>query len=203
MTWLNFIPDRQTFDAKELNQLLSSFNTCLETRDKYMRISLQRLGDNPKDYDGVFQGFGPEDIGGVNGVRSDAWESLRKSQGPEAAITLGKNKTVKSKSQIDEQSSKPWTIYPPPPPPHWHWRPKPGDSHEPGTSQSASGMPNNLDPYHRPGYEGFDFKTCEIPGKHHWSYEIDDKGVFQVYDRSATEQVQAGPASKWNSFAIS
>ncbi|KAG6906145.1 hypothetical protein DXG01_015693, partial [Tephrocybe rancida] len=32
--------------------LFQSFQKCLDIRDKYMAKSLQRLGDNPKDYDG-------------------------------------------------------------------------------------------------------------------------------------------------------
>jgi hypothetical protein len=27
----------------------------------------------------------------------------------------------------------------------------------------------------------FVFEECEIPGGHPWCYEIDDKGVYQVY----------------------
>ena len=57
--------------APELRQICPSFARCLELRDKYMNYSLQRLGDNPRDHDGVFQGF-PTDIGGANGVRPDA-----------------------------------------------------------------------------------------------------------------------------------
>ncbi|KAG9119340.1 AMP deaminase, partial [Ceratobasidium sp. 392] len=40
----------------ELKELYNSFQRCLDLRDKYMSVSLQRLGDDPRDYDGVFTG---------------------------------------------------------------------------------------------------------------------------------------------------
>ncbi|CAJ0756988.1 17039_t:CDS:10 [Entrophospora sp. SA101] len=36
---------------EELNNLYTDFHKCLELRDKYMKFSLQRLGDNPKDHE--------------------------------------------------------------------------------------------------------------------------------------------------------
>lgn len=36
---------------QELVTLHTNFQRCLDLRDKYMAISLQRLGDNPKDRD--------------------------------------------------------------------------------------------------------------------------------------------------------
>jgi AMP deaminase len=159
-----------------------------------MRISLQRLGDDPRDYDGVFQGFGSEDIGGVNGVRPDAWESLKNARGPEGASSIGKTKAAQTRP--DEPEVKHWSIYPPPPPPHWHWRP-PTDSNDTGTSPFS--VPHNVAPNHRTGTEGFDFKSCEIPGKHPWAYEIDDKGVFQIYNRSSSEG--ADEASKGKCYS--
>ncbi|CAG8532540.1 1344_t:CDS:2 [Racocetra fulgida] len=35
----------------ELETIYTDFQKCLELRDKYMKLSLQRLGDNPKDKD--------------------------------------------------------------------------------------------------------------------------------------------------------
>ncbi|CAG8767616.1 2857_t:CDS:2, partial [Cetraspora pellucida] len=35
----------------ELETIYTDFHKCLELRDKYMKLSLQRLGDNPKDKD--------------------------------------------------------------------------------------------------------------------------------------------------------
>jgi AMP deaminase len=148
--------DRTTLSAPELKGLLSSFAQCLRLRDKYMAISLQRLGDNPRDHDGVFKGFA-HDIGGVSGVRPDAYAALREASGD------------KSHPELREEETKfqPWKIYPPPPPPHWHW------TDQPTINTSVDGAL---------GYgDEFDFKTCEIPGADTCVYKIDSKGVFQVY----------------------
>ncbi|CAI2175578.1 11513_t:CDS:10 [Funneliformis geosporum] len=37
--------------TSELEDLYTRFHKCLDLRDKYMELSLQRLGDNPKDHD--------------------------------------------------------------------------------------------------------------------------------------------------------
>lgn len=63
----------------------------------------------------------------------------------------------------------PWRIYPRPPPPHWHWR---------GTQAvppSQSGHSDDED-------EEFVFENCKIPGADGWHFEMDEKGVFQVYE---------------------
>ncbi|GLB38642.1 putative metallo-dependent hydrolases superfamily, adenosine and AMP deaminases family protein [Lyophyllum shimeji] len=114
--------------------LLQSFQKCLDLRDKYMARSLQRLGDNPKDYDG-HQFSVHHDLG----------------LGPEAPPQF-----------------EPWKIYPPPPPPHWHWKGK-------DNVVSTDGVPVA-------GTGEFRFEECHIPGPHPWTFKIDDKGVFQVYD---------------------
>lgn len=67
-----------------------------------------------------------------------------------------------------ESPFPPWNIYPKPPPPHWQL--KPDDVAEP--SQISA-----------PGGDDFEFGKCEIPGAHEWEYEMDEKGVFQVYDK--------------------
>lgn len=79
--------------------MLQSLQKCLELRDKYMKKSKQRLGDNPKDYDGTFPGV-DEERAGVCGVKPDS--NFAANQPP-------------------PQPSDKWTVYPPPPPPHWHW----------------------------------------------------------------------------------
>jgi len=69
---------------------------------------------------------------------------------------------------------KPWRIYPAPPPPHWHWK---------GTNTlvpSQSGLKNEED-------EEFEFENCEIPGPHEWDFELDEKGVYQVYNQTEAE----------------
>ncbi|KAJ7078611.1 hypothetical protein B0H15DRAFT_860299 [Mycena belliarum] len=83
----------------ELTQLFQSFQRCLELRDKYMLKSRQRLGDDPRHYDGHFPGL-DDATAGVCGVRPDAAFAANR---PPAA------------------RPKPWNLYPKPPPPHWRW----------------------------------------------------------------------------------
>jgi AMP deaminase len=61
--------------------------------------SCQRLGDNPRDHDGVFKGLN-DAITDVSGVRPES-DHL---QAPPAASPF-----------------KPWKIYPSPPPPRWQF----------------------------------------------------------------------------------
>src|SRR5882762_5965142 len=68
---------------------------------------------------------------------------------------------------------KPWKVYPPPPPPRWHWSNK-GKVVRSG-NRSA-----------RRGHE-FVFEDCTIPGSYPWDFDIDDKGVFQVYESLSGE----------------
>ncbi|TFK18029.1 AMP deaminase [Coprinopsis marcescibilis] len=94
--WTDILNAEQAF-------LLQSFQKCLELRDKYMTKSRQRLGDDPRDHDGYFQGVEEADAD-VCGVRPDASFGLDRSSTSSTA-----------------PSSK-WNIYPKPPPPHWHWK---------------------------------------------------------------------------------
>lgn len=130
---------------------------CLEIRDKFMRASLQRLGDNPRDYDGVFKGVASandDKIFGVSGVRPD----------------VDLNDLIPG----EESPFDAWEIYPPPPPPHWHWRP----DNQP--TQGATSQPL------RHGDE-FDASHLKIPGADPWVYKMDDKGVLQVYEAEEGE----------------
>jgi AMP deaminase len=61
---------------------------------------------------------------------------------------------------------KPWKLYPKPPPPHWHW--------------TDTAIISSDGSYSSKG--DFRIQDCEIPGAHPFSFEIDDKGVIQVYD---------------------
>ncbi|OJA07507.1 hypothetical protein AZE42_09220 [Rhizopogon vesiculosus] len=133
-----------TMITPEFASVAQSFQRCLKLRDKYITKSLQRLGDNPRDHDGVFHGV-TEGLADVSGVKPDANLSL-------AAST--------------ESLHGPWTIYPKPPPPHWRFTAK-------ETIISAGGRVTPEDQ--------FNLSQCEIPGNHEWEFEIDDKGVYQVY----------------------
>ncbi|KAF8158002.1 hypothetical protein B0H34DRAFT_657112 [Crassisporium funariophilum] len=133
----------------ELAHLLQSLQKCLELRDKYMLKSGQRLGDDPRDYDGHFQPLDDEHAD-VSGMRPDV-----------AIHTNRKN--------VKEPPLERWNIYPKPPPPHWHWKDK---------DKVVS-----TDDKSRPGYDEFKLEECPIPGEHDgWSFGIDTKGVFQVYE---------------------
>ncbi|KAG8929350.1 AMP deaminase [Tulasnella sp. 417] len=136
----------------ELKELYAAFIKCLEIRDKFMRASLQRLGDNPRDYDGAFKGFASaneDKIFGVAGVRPDVDPNDLKP--------------------AEESPFEPWEVYPPPPPPHWHWRP---DNYP---TQGITPQPL------RHGDE-FDPNHLKIPGPDSWDYKMDDMGVLQVYE---------------------
>ena len=135
--------------GSEFQHLFELFRKCLELRDKYMAISLQRLGDNPRDYDGTFTGL-EDSMADVSGIRPDA-DLLQSHQAPGI------------------EQLKPWRIYPKPPPPHWHWTAK-------QEAVSSTIIPNADD--HN---EEFNFAACDIPGSHQWDFELDSKGVFQVY----------------------
>lgn len=128
----------------EQAQQLQALQKCLDLRDKYMFRSRQRLGDDPRDYDGVFQGI-DGDHAGVTGFRPD--------------VDPTTNQTAA------EQPFKPWKIYPKPPPPTWHPKSKEAISH--GENERG---------------DGFRFEECEIPGSHPWTFQLDEKGVYQVYD---------------------
>jgi AMP deaminase len=125
----------------EIRNMLELLRKCLDLRDKYMSVSNQRLGDNPRDHDGVFHGTA-EGISDVTGVR------------PEAAGSY----------ETKGEQFKPWRIYPRPPPPHWQWSMNHAVS-------SETDSPSDV----------FDFSQFEIPGAHKWEFEIDDKGIYQVY----------------------
>ncbi|KAI0631963.1 AMP deaminase [Trametes polyzona] len=79
--------------------IFEALERCLDLRDRYMRVSGQKLGFNPRDYDGTFTGL-DEDVATVSGVRPEVdWEPSKKPE----------------KSPFNK-----WRIYPSPPPPHWH-----------------------------------------------------------------------------------
>ncbi|KAJ7913565.1 hypothetical protein B0H13DRAFT_491918 [Mycena leptocephala] len=130
--------------SSELAHLFQSFQRCLELRDKYILKSRQRLGDDPRHYDGKFPGVDDKSAD-VCGVRPDA------------------NYTS---NQPPASQPKPWKLYPKPPPPHWHW--------------TDTAIISSDGSYSSKG--DFRIQDCEIPGAHPFSFEIDDKGVIQVYD---------------------
>ena len=143
--------------SQEFLHIFQSLEKCLSLRDKYMQVSLQRLGDNPRDHDGHFHGLDSK-ITDVSGVRPDADISAYTS--PDSEVKLPRS------------PFKPWRIYPRPPPPHWHWT----DDTEPVHGDETEA-----------GKEEFVFEKCEIPRSHNgWDFELDETGVYQVYNASGS-----------------
>ncbi len=101
MTVLHWCFNTDVMPAENI-PILEALEECLSLRDKYMSISGQKLGFNPRDHDGTFGGL-DDDIAGVCGVRPDADYPTRPNP----------------KSPFRQ-----WRIYPRPPPPHWHWKGK-------------------------------------------------------------------------------
>jgi len=114
--------------------------------------SRQRLGDDPRDYDGEFEGL-PEEHVEVYGRRPDVDAATERFR--------------------VESPFAPWKIYPEPPLPTWHPKNKEVLKYK------------NVN-----GEESFKFEACEIPESHPWTFEIDDKGVYQVYDDSKLSTCQ-------------
>ncbi|EKM79533.1 hypothetical protein AGABI1DRAFT_120906 [Agaricus bisporus var. burnettii JB137-S8] len=129
--------------AEQVHQR-QALQTCLDLRDKYMFKSRQRLGDDPRDHDGVFPGI-DNTHATVSGFRPDMDTSANSSP---SALPF-----------------KPWKIYPKPPPPTWH----------PHSKEALNHSKDELG-------DGFRFEDCEIPGEHPWSFQLDQKGVYQVYE---------------------
>ncbi|KAF8975974.1 AMP deaminase [Entomortierella lignicola] len=105
----NFAPTDEI--TLELQSLYTSFQKCLDLREKYMKVSCQRVGDNPSDKDD-------------------------------------------------------WDIYPPPPPPSWP------------ISEDKSRVSDG------PASIGSDFvrENVTIPGLCDHVFELDDAGIYQVYE---------------------
>ena len=155
-----------------------------------MEISLQRLGDDPRDFDGTFTGI-QEGHADVSGLRADADPfSSEKPLGPEHG----------GKPEFGR-----WNIYPAPPPAHWHWQGSTSDGkHIVGeggegfdeSKRDAQGdvklvpVDNFKEEKEKSrgtnGSDGFDMKDAVIPGKdtRNWTFAVDSEGVYQVYEAS-------------------
>jgi AMP deaminase len=141
-----------------------------------MAVSRQRLGDDPRDHDGQFPGVAPA-LAAVSAVRPDA------DPAAVAALAAGVGVGAPAAEEGSAHKATPWKIYPPPPPPHWQWRP---DAPAP-----AGTHPKPL----RGGSEEFDFGACAIPGADAdaRTFELDDRGVYQVYAADVKEGQERTP----------
>jgi AMP deaminase len=168
------------------------FSHCLNLRDKYMEISLQRLGDDPRDFDGNFTGI-QQGHADVSGLRADA-------------DPFSSEKPLEPASEGKPEFGR-WNIYPSPPPAHWHWQGKtPDGKHvvgEGGEGFDESRRDTQGDVKLVPvdnfkeekeksrgtnGSEGFDMKDAIVPGNdsRNWSFAVDSEGVYQVYETPGT-----------------
>ncbi|KAJ9123270.1 hypothetical protein QFC22_001468 [Naganishia vaughanmartiniae] len=190
----------------ELEGLYERFSNCLSLRDKYMEISLQRLGDDPRDYDGNFAGIKPGHAD-VSGLRADADPFLSET-------TLPSNT---SNGQPEKPEFGRWNIYPSPPPAHWHWQGKKSDGSAivgeggEGYEESARDPTGEIkfvpvDKFKEEkeksrgtnGSDGFDMADVIMPGKDDrgWTFALDKEGIYQIYDqpKEITEDTATAPA---------
>ncbi|GAA99179.1 hypothetical protein E5Q_05871 [Mixia osmundae IAM 14324] len=142
--------------TSELQALYASFQKCLDLREKYIRLSCQRLEDNPANYDGDFC---PDPNSTTTSAAVDT--SAQACYQPESSTS-----NAPRSSRFEK-----WKIYPPPPPPHWKAR-------DPSRPQLV-GDPAPIE------RKPFDRADCEIPGRAagslHHSFAMDASGVYQVY----------------------
>lgn len=157
-----------------------------------MEISLQRLGDDPRDFDGNFTGI-QQGHADVSGLRADA-------------DPFSSEKPLDSASEAKPEFGR-WNIYPAPPPAHWHWQGKTAEGKhivgEGGEGFDESKRDTQGDVKLVPvdnfkeekeksrgtnGSKGFDMKDAVIPGKdtRNWTFAVDSEGVYQVYETPGT-----------------
>ena len=168
----------------ELRGLYSSLQSCLDLRDKYMRLSLQSSWEeNPKNWDAEY---------------CEKWTRERKQAG--ASQPPSPIKVDGSALSEDGTTPKPWRLYPAPPRPHWeHFEPAPASSFvvrptsvnplppaippaSPANAKAAQALLEATGS--KPGV--FSMDHIVVPGPHivdteavEWA--MDDSGVCQVY----------------------
>ncbi|KAK8865925.1 AMP deaminase [Kwoniella newhampshirensis] len=158
--------------GSELEELYASFARCLDMRDKYLELSNQRLGDNPRDHDGQFHGFTPRSFGDVMGLKPEVHQE-----------------GCEDTTQSAPDSLPPWKIYPPPPGPHWHWKPTTDGPHPepaPADDNEQKGATSSYNTTR--DSEVFKIEDCKIPGPDDpsRSFELNDEGVFTVYSTASS-----------------
>lgn len=152
--------------SAELQELYTSFQTCIELRDKYIALSCQRLEDNPNNYDGE---FAPA-TGSTSTSASRPASPEHRKGGPLPSTSEDGLPSLAKLQQANGGASRqqdPWRIYPPPPRPHW-------DPKDPFDAQRSSAVQQQAE---------FRFEDCDIPGEHPFVFELDSQGVYQVYDK--------------------
>lgn len=139
----------------ELRALYSSFQRCLDLRDKYMALSRQRLEDNPANYDGRFD----------------------PSTSPSYASTSKINP-----SKLPD-GFKQWDIYPPPPAPHW--KELQDAEHDPFAIDSTDTTEQIAEKEAMRRKFDWEKALAKVPGKEgvgkRKRFALDSNGVYQVY----------------------
>ncbi|KAJ9109547.1 hypothetical protein QFC20_003293 [Naganishia adeliensis] len=176
-------PQRVTDNGiiSELEGLYDRFAHCLELRDKYMEISLQRLGDDPRDYDGNFTGI-QQGHADVSGLRADA--DPFSSEKPLARGEEGERKArvwekLRTGNTIVGEGGEGFD-----------------ESKRDGTTGDVKLVP--VDNFKEEkeksrgtnGSDGFDMRDADVPGAdgRGWRFEVDAEGVYQVYGKDAENE---------------
>ncbi|GAA5980734.1 hypothetical protein JCM5350_006368 [Sporobolomyces pararoseus] len=145
----------------ELRALYSSFQRCLDLRDKYMALSRQRLEDNPANYDGRFD----------------------PATSPSYAST---SSILPNKLPSD---FKQWDIYPPPPAPHW--KEMQDAEHDPFAIDSTDTTEQIAEKEAMRRKFDWKKALAKVPGKESTGkrkrFALDSNGVYQVYSDEIVE----------------
>ncbi|GAA6060525.1 hypothetical protein JCM10212_005606 [Sporobolomyces blumeae] len=146
----------------ELRALYSSFQRCLDLRDKYMALSRQRLEDNPANYDGNFD--------------------------PSTSPSHASTSSVLPVNLPPD--FKQWEIYPPPPEPHW--KEMEAAEHDPFAFDSADTTEQIADKEAKRRKFDWDVALTKVPGKEgdgkRKRFALDSNGVYQVYSEEVAEE---------------
>ena len=167
-----FVDNQQHGIVDELESLYASFARCLDLRDKYLELSHQRLGDNPRDHDGAFHGFYPRSLADVYGLK------------PDANVATCEDTGVIASFGEEVKHLEAWKIYPPPPPPNWHWK-QAADGVKPNFAAAAGDTNSTSRPANGSEAAGiFRYEDCPIPGEssERRDFTLNDEGVFEVWD---------------------
>ncbi|KAH7030807.1 uncharacterized protein B0I36DRAFT_114310 [Microdochium trichocladiopsis] len=143
----------------ELSTIFQSIQKIIDLRHKYIRLSLQRDGDNPKD-EPSWEIYPPPP--------EPAWVGPAGHQDPPAPVT-GNNSMSNS------------TVLPPP-------QSTPSRSTDPGAEGNENKKPvRKRKPGHDVG-EDFDMaEVAPFPPPSEFTYRLDESGVYQVFENSAAE----------------
>ncbi|GAA5928637.1 uncharacterized protein JCM15063_003927 [Sporobolomyces koalae] len=151
----------------ELKALYSSFQRCLDLRDKYMSLSRQRLEDNPANYDGRFD--------------------------PTTSPSYASTSSILPSNLPAE--FKQWDIYPPPPAPHW--KEMQNAEHDPFAFDSTDTTEQIAEKEALRRKFDWNKALAKVPGKESEGkrkrFAIDSNGVYQVYNEEQSDSDSAKP----------